>query len=650
MLTHIPRTGAPNEISTSTRLRKAGAALGVIALAAGLSLMPVPANAEEATASYAEGQFLSGTLLGADLASAIELAAAEARNDGTQDKQTSKDPLSASVLQTVDVHAPQGVQIPLDSFIDAGAVNQYAEADRDGVSMGSSGAIGDDGAIGAGTVGSGSAGDLNVDIDPLLGQQFDSVVSDLRISLEAVAAQANGDKESASGDYLLDGATLVFSSPAISGLTGRVNTALSGVDQQLLALGTDDGLLGDAVDEVLDPLLALLGSSANVSVSIDADVQAAVQSLLTGAYGNGGVHFDLQSGEVTVDLAAFHGGDLNNLPVDTELLTDEVVSAILTSITDTVSTLADQIVERVELALHDAKVDVHADLNLLTDGGVAQTEQCSLQQVPVLGDIVDGGLLGGLLGGVTQGILGYTTETVCELVDTVLPSLESTVVLDIEGTVDQILSGVAAESSATISLLGGTVNTAIDIDTVLDGLADGLLDGLLDSDSVISGVIDALNANLVDPAVEGLLGDTGVGTLLSDLISVRVNLQETRLASPMGTAVATGSMFTQTAVRLTVLPGAGSAATVNVAAATVGPNVTQVIDPGCTSGCGGGDPDPCTADCGSGGPDGSSTAANSLAYTGMGIATLVAVILALLAAGAYLAREGYRRNHPQSMT
>jgi hypothetical protein len=35
--------------------------------------------------------------------------------------------------------------------------------------------------------------------------------------------------------------------------------------------------------------------------------------------------------------------------------------------------------------------------------------------------------------------------------------------------------------------------------------------------------------------------------------------------------------------------------------------------------------------------------------TGVGIATLIAVILALLAAGAYLAREGYRRNHPQSI-
>jgi hypothetical protein len=648
VFTHIPRTGAPNGTSTSTRLKKVGAALGAVALATGLSLVPVPANAEEATASYAEGQFLSGTLLGADLANAIELAAAEARNDGTQDKQTSQDPLSASVLQTVDVEAPQGVQIPLDSFVDAGAVNQYAEADRNGVSMGSSGAIGDDGAIGAGSVGSGSAGDLDFDIEPLLGDRFDSVVADLRLSLEAVEAQANGNRNTASGDYLLDGATLIFSSPAISGLTGRVNTALIGVDRQLLALGTDDGLLGNVVDEVLDPVLGILGSSANVTVSIDADVQAAVQSLLTGAYGNGGVSFNLQTGEVSVDLAAFHGGDLNNLPVNTELLTDEIVSAILTSITDTVSTLADQIVDRVELALHDAKVDVHADLNLLTDGGVTQTEQCTLQQVPIIGDIVGDGLLDGILGGITQGIIGTTTETVCELVDTALPSLESTVVLDIEGSVDQILSGVAAQSSATISLLGGTVNTALDINTVLDGLADGLLDGLFDSDSVISDVTTALNANLVDPAVQGLLGDTGVGTLLSDLISVRVNLQETRLASPMGTAVATGSMFTQTAVRLTVLPGAGSAAIVNVAAATVGPNVTRVVDPGCTVDCDP-DPDPCTVNCGSGDPDGPTTpAANRLAYTGVGIGILIAVILALLAAGAHLAREGYRRTHPES--
>jgi hypothetical protein len=71
--------------------------------------------------------------------------------------------------------------------------------------------------------------------------------------------------------------------------------------------------------------------------------------------------------------------------------------------------------------------------------------------------------------------------------------------------------------------------------------------------------------------------------------------------------------------------------------------VTTIVDPECT------DPDGCdtggvtvTPPGGGGGGAG----AGSLAYTGIGIATLIAVILALLAAGAYLVRESYRRNHP----
>lgn len=129
-----------------------------------------------------------------------------------------------------------------------------------------------------------------------------------------------------------------------------------------------------------------------------------------------------------------------------------------------------------------------------------------------------------------------------------------------------------------------------------------------------------------------------------------MNLQELRQASTQGMATAAGSMFTQTAVRVSVL--GASAATLNVAAATVGPNITRVIDPGCTVNCGPGsnpDPDPnpdptCTSNCGP-----TTTATDRLAYTGMGLATLIAVLLALLAAGAILAREGYRRTHPTSV-
>jgi hypothetical protein len=76
-------------------------------------------------------------------------------------------------------------------------------------------------------------------------------------------------------------------------------------------------------------------------------------------------------------------------------------------------------------------------------------------------------------------------------------------------------------------------------------------------------------------------------------------------------------------------------AQINLARASVGPNVV----PGEVGGV---DTTPPPTD---GNPG--TTAGNiaRLATTGVGIAALVAAVLALLAAGAYLVRESYRRNH-----
>ena len=78
---------------------------------------------------------------------------------------------------------------------------------------------------------------------------------------------------------------------------------------------------------------------------------------------------------------------------------------------------------------------------------------------------------------------------------------------------------------------------------------------------------------------------------------------------------------------------------INLAQASVGPNVTSVDDP-------------CVVDCGVGGettdpPGGGGGAGGGglLAFTGSSIALLIAMILALLAAGAYLVRESYRNRH-----
>ncbi len=662
-----PRRGSAARTNHGTA-RRLVATVTAFALGGAFALVaPLSATADDRPESYAEGQFLSGTLLGMDLGRVLALDSAEARNDGTQPTQTSKDPLDADVLEDYEIAPETSPQVDVGDVLQIGPVAQYAEAHNDGSSFGASGAVADDGAIGVGSDTSTPPANATFDLEALLGAEFASTLVDLKLELGAIAATANGDRNVASGDYSLANAYLTFSSPAIADLTPKVNSALEEVQDALNELvGSNGALIADvnALLTGIDPLLNLVGGSANVTATINTgDLQKLVSSILTEEYGDGAVSFDLETGEVRVDLAALLGGDLNNLPENTELLTDAIVNQILSGITSTVSTIADQVVDKVEEALHDATVDIHADLSTNVAQSPILQEVCQLVDrivtTPVLGDVtlVDriNALTNGLVGNLTDELLGVgdfvfdengvvkqivgfvnqtVQDTVCNTTSTPVLPLTTSVALDVEATIDQLLNGVAADATANVNVLG--VPVGLSIGGLLDDLGGSLLDGLFDSDGAVADLIAALDTTLVAPATEALLGsgDGTVGDALRDVLSVRVNIKETTLASASGMAVANGSLFTQTAVRVSVL--GSSLATLNLAQATVGPNITSVVDPE--------DPD------GPGTPGGGGPGAGSLAYTGMGIATLIAVILALLAAGAYLVRESYRRNRPAVTT
>jgi hypothetical protein len=675
--TSHPRVETPSGTAPRShrgRATRIGATIATLALGGGFALAaPFSASADTRPTSYAEGQFLSGTLLGADLDETLALDSAEATNDGTQPTQVTKDPLDAELLEdpVLDNGEIGGTdrQIEVQGVLQAGPAAQYAEADNDGSSFAASGAVADDGAIGIGEDRSTPPSNATFDLAALLGEEFASNIADLKLQLIAVGASAAADLDTASGDYTLAGATLQFSSPAIAQLTAKVDSALAELDDNLADISNDD-LLG-VVNELLlgiDPALDLLGGEATVSASIDTgDLESLVHSLLTSEYGNGAVSFNLENGTVTIDLAALLGGSLNNLAPGTELLSEAAIDEVLQGILETVTTLADDIVEQVEEALHDANVSIEA--HLVHD--VAQTpiveQVCEIvNQVvttPVLGPILgntNSSLIGLLLaslgldsildlGSLTDGIaddlgdyvvdgsgniqqvvnLVNTTvpNTVCHNESSPLPSLQSSVDLVINGTVDQLLDGAASTATAHVKVLNVVDNT-LPLSLVLDQLGD-VLGTELFGDGGVAGLADALQTQLVDPAKTGLLdGDDSIDSALSDVVSVQLNVQESTTAD--GQPTDDGGYFTQTAARVSVL--GTDLTTLNLAQARVGPNVTQIIpDP---------DPeDPTDPD----GPNGPS-AVDRLAFTGVGIATLIAVILALLAAGAYLMRESYRRN------
>ena len=671
-------------------------------------LAPTSATAAVVPTSYAQAQFLSGSLLGGDLANILALEGAEAYNDGTQPLQTSKDPLHATALDAIDVDVPGGVQLDLGSVLDAGAVNQYAQAANDGKSLAASGAIGDDGGIGVGAVGSGAAGDLDLDLTSALGDEaLLGLLTELELSLEAVAAQAIGNLDAASGDYTLAGATLSLKSPAIAGLNEKVLGALGVIDDDLLSLTGDGGSIATQLGgliQALNPLLNIAGANADVSVEIITDLDAAVTPLLNGSYGNGAVSFNLQSGAIEIDLEQLLGGDLNNLPPNTELISSDVLIPVLQGITTTIEDLIDDILLKVDETLRQAVLDVHVgvavDVPVLgsaqicdtivkdvvgpigatvdqvvsglvggTIGGVTNglpigTVLPGLGLEGLVGGVLggSGGVLGGLFGGgaggaplaVPTGVIGQVTEQLCQTVQQVLDLLHTSISLDIEGTLAQILAGQAGTASANLTV--ANINVPVNIANILNALGLNLAGGLFDTNNgAVSKLLSALNLGLLNPAVDGLLGNSalnldGLAIALDDVLSVLVNVQERFVVGSSGMVITRpGSYFTETAVRVRVL--GGGLTTLNVAAATVGPNVTRVVPPDCVTNCG---PNPpCVgANCNPGGVPGgpnNPSAGSSLAMTGVGIATLIAVILALLAAGAYLAREGYRRNHPQSI-
>jgi hypothetical protein len=632
----------------STTGRRIGAGILSLALAGGLSLAgATSAQAATKPVAHALGQFLSGSVLGTDLNHVASLQAAVASNDGTQGTVTSKDPLSATALDTVTVGSGASVQGNLGKVVQLGAVGQYAQAAKDGTSLAAAGALNSDGAVGLGQDQAMPGGNATVDLGALLGSGFSSNIVNLELAINAISAQAKASGKVASGDYTLADAKLNLTTPAISKLTEKVNTALDTVQNGLNRLDGSDGALVVDVNrtlKALDPTLNLLGGNANVTATVDlGDLHKLVADLLQAQYGDSGITFNLETGVVTLDLAKLLGVDINNLPAGTELLSDPVIGAALDNVTQKVATIADQVIDRVKAALHGARVTVHADLSQNVAQAPLVKQVCNTvtkviqvpTQVPVQVPVpVVGSLLGNVLGNVqyvtqyvTQNVSKTVDQLVCGNVSTPLPALNTSVNVDLTGTVDDFIKGTGVSAVANVKLLG-VVNTGLNVNAMIGGIGGSLGDQLFGTDGTVNDLTNALNTGLVDPAVSGLLdGNNAVGTALTKVLSVKANVQ----------GVSNGT-FTETAVQVAALGGTtGGGAQINLATAAVGPNVTTITTT---------DPPPTSGEPGTPGSIASAASTISrLATTGAGIAALVAAVLALLAAGAYLVRESYRRKN-----
>ena len=678
-------TSHPRTIARTLTARRIGAGITALGLATGFALVGAGTAqaADTDPVAVSQAQFLSGELLGTNLDNVAALKSAQAHAGINDDPMTVKDPLQATALNAVTVGDGSSIQANLGQWLQLGAIGQYATAAKDGTSMAWTGAASSDGAVGVGKDQSLPGGDATVDLSKLLGSGFASNIADLKLAISAVAAQAVSDGTNASGHYSLAGADLTLTSPAISKLTEKVNTALDSVTNRLSKLDGPDGMLVADLNKALvklNPALNVLGGNAHLSATINTgDLKSLVQNLLTAQYGSDGITFNLETGVVTLNLEKLLGKNLNTLAPGTELLDSSVIDPVLQSVTTKVSGIADQVVDKVKDALNNATVTVHADFTQNVAQAPLVQNVCNLvnkviqvptdvvQQITIQVPVINGTplpvlngvpqlngvpVIGSLVGKVT-GTLTYITQTVdqtvtklvdqtvtqnvCSDVTTALPPLTTSLTANVTGTVGEALQGAGLNAKATAKVLGVTL-PSVNLGVATAAITNSLNDQLFDSDSAVTDLVNALNTGLVDPAVQGLTGGPdSVGLALSDVVSVTANNQDV-----------TDGTFTETALQVKVLPGAsgvlggsavggsGPAAQINLARASVGPNVTGTV--------GGVDTYPPTT----GDPGSIAAAATSiarLATTGMGIAALVAAVLALLAAGAYLVRESYRRNH-----
>lgn len=630
---------------TAEPIRRPAAIVAVVALVGACALAgPSAASGAEGYSTYASGQFLSGSLAGMDLAGIVELQPAEARNDGSAPTSQTVDPLAVGVLGGEPVDASGvGDAVPNEAFgasIDGGAIGQYARAESTGAALGASGTISDGGAIGPDA--SPGYEPFSISFDSLLDQKVADVVVGLRLELAAIAAQASGAPDAVSGDYYIDGLTLRFASPALAGVATAVGEAIDQVELRVDALAGPDGSLAPAVRDSLlgiDPALGALGTDANVSIALAVDLDAAIADLLGASYGGDGVTFDLSTGEVAIDLEALAGGDLNNRPVGYQVLQAATVNSIVGTITGNVETLADQLLERVELALHHARLDIDADVSVLTPQAPVSGDVCRLVQTPGAPD--GGNLVGGILNGLGLGHgAAATDQPVCSDGIRALPSLETAASVDFHGTLGQLLTGEAPLTARAL-VLG--VPVSVSTGALLDRLIASTNDSLFDADGTLALLDGLLQSNVVSPVHEGMLGTLGVRTVLNELLSIRINLQETRVGGG-GLAVPANTLFTQTAMRVGVASDvtAGGLTTLNLAAASVAPSVTPGApggpgEPG-TPGGPGSAGDPGLAADGAGGLlDGRF---GPLAATGVSIGALLLLLGALVTAGVWLVRRG----------
>ncbi|MFJ6652404.1 choice-of-anchor G family protein [Microbacterium sp. NPDC091313] len=524
-------------------------------------------------AASAEGDFLSGRLLGTNLDAVAALAAQELDIDGNGDVTVSPptsidrgstpptytytNPLNISALGGLAVIDLTGLQVglPVGS---AGAVNQYAQVSGFGTAAGAAGLVNNTGGV---------LVDENTPDDQLPEPATISLASILPV-VTGVVANPELEVGAVGSSSVLDGCAALLSQQwgdgSVTGITRDYGIASLDLTVQSALLGAIVTDTNTAVTAINAAVSGLLGPSGGLATAVRSQLQLGVGSIagitlgatsvtgsisglnLTGALGSlltqpltdGIVTVNLGGGGIEVDLAALLNGTngLNNLAPNTQLLLNAaVVDAIVDRIGDLVDTRTDQIVEALRVAVRAATVNVNISTAL------------SLQ---VLGAPVNIGSVGVALN-TTLGALADGTATITPTLTllTGLPTAVQLVLAPITALLESTVEDLATE--LVTPLANAVTNSALSLVTTLGTrLAD-----------ILTDVVDALAVVLAP---------------LPNVLSVAVNVQPDQPGALPGTGFIAGTedstpQYKVTALRLGVLDAIGSLAYVELGTASAGP-------------------------------------------------------------------------------
>lgn len=335
------------------------------------------------------GRLLSAEVLGGELDPIVALDGVEVSNTADADPTVSEPtPASAPAVQigasnawssaisaTVLDSITAGVLVNLFDAPDLGAYTQYGRAEAYGTSVGASGVLTSSpgGGISVGEPNEGTPGIGSIRLTELIDELLPGLgadaanLADLALTVGAVASSTQVDAcdpmwdgldPIVTRDYRIADLGLSLTSPLVGAIVTRISELLAAIDldptteeELTLSIDVDAATLATLDDELLEPLLEGLDlgpvgldfeSLASISLDVALDL-APLASILTSTISDGAglVSINLGTGEILVDLDALTGTLNGRAPNESIVFTAAHINQILGAIEDAVTGFLD---------------------------------------------------------------------------------------------------------------------------------------------------------------------------------------------------------------------------------------------------------------------------------------------------------------------